>query len=29
MKQAPGTSKDPADKAVSGIKRKTRKRYSA
>ncbi|PKP85722.1 MAG: hypothetical protein CVT80_00885 [Alphaproteobacteria bacterium HGW-Alphaproteobacteria-2] len=29
MKQTPGTSKDAADKLVRGIKRKTRKRYSA
>jgi transposase len=29
MKQTPGTSKDAADKLVRGIKRKTRKHYSA
>ncbi len=29
MKQTPGTSKDAADKLVRGIKRRTRKHYSA
>ncbi|MCR9191006.1 MAG: hypothetical protein NXH96_19785 [Alteromonadaceae bacterium] len=29
MKQTPGTSKDAADRLVRGIKRKTRKHYSA
>ena len=29
MKQTPGTSKDAADKLVRGIKRKTRKHYTA
>ena len=29
MKQTPGTSKDSADKLVSGIKQKTRKHYLA
>ena len=29
MKQKPGTSKDAADRLVSGIRRKTRKHYSS